>query len=154
MSEQINPYNIILSNEELLERFTPLINSSKVDYTKQLHPAPICLSVNGQSFASLGNFSLVIGKLKSRKTFFVSMALAAAVNNSTYSDLITATLPADKKRVIFIDTEQSRYKVHEVAKRVAKMSGISTPENFEVYSFRGMSTIDRILSIVDIPLKE
>src|SRR5690625_361276 len=41
---------------------------ARIDYTKELPPPTPALRVNGELFGTLGNFSLVFGKAKSRKT--------------------------------------------------------------------------------------
>lgn len=46
-----------------------LLKSARVDIHKKLNPPPKIMKVNGETFGTLGNFSLAIGKAKSKKTF-------------------------------------------------------------------------------------
>ncbi|MDP2039842.1 hypothetical protein [Algoriphagus sp.] len=89
-----------------------LLRQAKIDPNKPLSLPPVCLSVIGSDgkegiIGSLGDFSLVIGKAKSKKTFCVSMFLASLAKNGLTQERIKGELPTDKKRVIFFDTEQS-----------------------------------------------
>lgn len=135
-------------DENLPNKFTPeqvdkIIKESKVDYHKEIPEPPICLKIEGLPYGTLGNFSVVIGKAKSKKTFLITIALAAAVRNDKVSDIFEGSLPEGKRRVVFIDTEQSKVDVIMTANRVLKQSEIKRPDNFDVYSLRPYNTSER-----------
>jgi hypothetical protein len=128
--------------------YSEMLIASKIDPNKPLMAAPICLSVVGSDgkegiIGTLGNFSLVIGKAKSRKTFCVSMFLASMVKNGLIQERFRGNLPTDKKRVLFFDTEQSQYNVQNVFHRVRKLIG-TTPENFDAHCLRKYTPEERL----------
>lgn len=108
---------------------------------------PICLEIinplGSSSFATLGNFSAVIGKAKSKKTFLITMALAAAIRNDTLLSKFKANFPDRKRKVVFFDTEQSRYHVQKVVKRICHLSENKQPTNFDCFALRALSTHKR-----------
>uniref|UniRef100_UPI0040483BD4 AAA family ATPase n=1 Tax=Algoriphagus sp. TaxID=1872435 RepID=UPI0040483BD4 len=129
-----------------------LLKQAKIDPNKALSLPPVCLSVVGADgeegiIGSLGDFSLVIGKAKSKKTFCISMFLASMAKNGLTQEKIKGELPANKTRVIFFDTEQSEYYVQKVFHRVNKIIG-STSEAFEAYCLRKFTPEER-LQIID-----
>ena len=118
-----------------------LIERARLDYSIELPPPDIALRVNGEVFGSLGNFSVVYGKTKSKKTFAVTLAIAGALGKV---GIFEGCLPTDKNKVILFDTEQGEYHVHKVAKRVMTLLNISgTLYNFEVYKLRDQPTETR-----------
>jgi len=128
--------------------YSEMLIESKIDPNKPLMAAPICLSVVGSDgkegiIATLGNFTLVIGKAKSRKTFCVSMFLASMAKNGLIQERFRGNLPTDKKRVLFFDTEQSQYNVQNVFHRVRKLIG-TTPENFDAHCLRKYTPEERL----------
>ena len=122
---------------ELAERF-------RLDYSQPLPPPPVAIELAGDIVGTLGNFSVLIGKAKSKKTFLNTLAMAATIRGGKVSDLFTGTLPPDKNRVIFCDTEQGEYSVNKTARRVMGLLNANTPpENFDVYHLRGADTRTR-----------
>lgn len=133
-----------------------LLRQAKIDPNKPLSLPPVCLSFIGSDgkegiIGSLGDFSLVIGKAKSKKTFCISMFLASMAKNGLTQERIKGELPPDKKRVIFFDTEQSEYYVQKVFHRVRKLIG-STPDHFEAYCLRKFTPAER-LELIDTAIQ-
>lgn len=132
--------NYNYTNNQLEEsKIEVLLNEAKVDFSKELPEPLAALKVNGELFATLGNISLITGKAKSKKTFCVTLAMAAAVGNIN-TNMFSGQLPSNKNRVLLFDTEQERYQVVKVAQRVCKLANIKMPSNFDVYALRGIST--------------
>lgn len=125
------------------EKTVSLLEQARVDYTEEVEQPPEAMRINGGTFGTLGNFSLVIGKAKSKKTFLVTMALAGAVKGELVSDVFKGMLPEDKNRVVFVDTEQAKYDVAQVGQRVMELTGVNEPPNFEVFGLRPFSTGER-----------
>jgi len=122
-----------------------LKENARVDYTRELPPPAVALKLGNEIFGTLGNFSLVIGKAKSRKTFLIALAMAGAIEPTPPFE---GCLPAGKKKVVFVDTEQGEYHVIKVAQRVTRLAG--KPRNFEVYALRKFSTEERNMIIEEI----
>lgn len=77
---------------------------------------------------SIGNFSVSLGKAKSKKSFHAS-ALAAAALCSHRVLNYEVSLPSDKQRVLYIDTEQSKVDCQKVMRRILKLAGL--PEAYD-----------------------
>ncbi|OKZ37012.1 MAG: mobilization protein, partial [Bacteroides uniformis] len=92
------------------------------------------LKVQGSVIGTLGNFSASIGKAKSKKTFNVSAIVAAALKNGTVLNY-TAELPENKRKILYVDTEQSTYHCEIVARRSLRMAGLPTDSNHENLEF-------------------
>ena len=134
------------------ENWQDLIETYKISHTKRYEMPPVCLQFIGKdgtvsNMASLGNFSAIIGKAKSRKTFSICLYLAAAIKKDCTKDFIRATLPSNKQKIILIDTEQSEYDVSRVSHRILSLSEETNPSNFDVYSFRSLPPEDRMFMI-------
>lgn len=132
------------------ENLTPadLLKAARV-YPEEMPEAdPVVIAINAASgpvnFGTLGNFSLLTGKAKAKKSFLVSMLLAAATRNNSLQDTIICSLPTDKRRVILIDTEQGRYRVWKALQRVCKLLEIETPETIEAYDLRPHDPASRV----------
>jgi hypothetical protein len=137
-------------------KWMELLRQAKIDPNKPLSLPPVCLSFMGSDgkagiIGSLGDFSLVIGKAKSKKTFCVSMFLASMAKNGLIQERIKGELLPDKNRVIFFDTEQSEYYVQKVFHRVCKLLG-STPDHFEAYCLRKFTPLER-LELIDTAIQ-
>ena len=115
---------------------------------EEILPPPVCLSVRhgdqSSTFGTLGNFSVLIGKAKSRKTFTTSIALAAALKRDVILNRFAGTFDEDKGNVLYFDTEQGRYHVLKVVKRICKLSDQHSPVNLLAYSLRALSTGQRL----------
>jgi len=100
--------------------------------------APEILQVHGSTIGTLGNFSASIGKAKSKKTFNVSAIVAAALKNDTVLQY-AAELPENKRKILYVDTEQSPYHCQKVMKRIVRMAGLPSnvePKNLEFLTLR------------------
>ena len=105
---------------------------------KQEQP-PEIIKINESVIGTLGNFSCTTGAAKAKKTFNVSAICAAALSNKNILGY-TVHLPESKRRVLYFDTEQSKYHFHKVIKRIVKLSGFPDhehPVNLSTYCLRG-----------------
>ena len=92
------------------------------------------VEIQGSVIGTLGNFSASIGKAKSKKTFNVSAIVAAALKNGTVLRY-AAELPPDKRKILYVDTEQSPYHCLKVARRILRMAELPTNQNHENLEF-------------------
>ncbi len=86
---------------------------------------PQIIWIDDSVISTLGNFSASVGKAKAKKTFNVSAYVAAALSNNVVLKY-RANLPEGKRRVLYVDTEQSRYHCHHVLERILDLSGLPT----------------------------
>ena len=139
---------------ELAEKYTPdkappetKLRRAKVDLSKPVMRPPIAISikeyemhtVNDIRLFTLGNFSAVIGKAKSKKTFFLNMIASVVVDNQF--DKFKLMLPKEKKGLVYFDTEQGDYDVYNTAKRIASLSGKSG--GFDFFQLREFDPRER-----------
>lgn len=121
-------------------------HASRLSVTKVYEMSPEIIKAQDSVIGTLGNFSASIGKAKSKKTFNVSTIVAAALTNGTMLRY-SASLPEGKRRVLYVDTEQSPYHCQKVIKRILRMCGMPTDkdhENLEFLALRKYSPEERI----------
>jgi len=131
-----------------------LIAKSRISLSEKLLPPEICLSlIDGDKsyiLFTLGNFSMITGKAKSKKTFFLSMLIAGLLRQDALYGKIRKDLPANKKRIIVFDTEQSRYKVQQVGRRICTLAEVDDPADLELYSLRAYPPEKRVEMIEEV----
>ena len=128
------------------EQAVILWQASRLSLSEKYEKAPEILSVKGSVIGTLGNFSASIGKAKSKKTFNVSAIVAAALKNDTVLRY-AAELPETKRKVLYVDTEQSPYHCLNVMERIMRMAGLPDDrnnENFEFLALRKYTPEQRI----------
>jgi len=102
------------------------VESSNVLISEQITEPPKCLVVKSGSvdatIGTLGNFSLLIGKAKGKKSFLVQLLINSAINQGNLEAFIISTLPEGKRTVLVIDTEQGRYRSQKILKRAERQA--------------------------------
>lgn len=91
-----------------------------------------------------GNFSMIIGKAKSRKTFFLTCLTSAAISGKLMLDNIKGCLSKENRIVLYFDTEQSPYHLSRTIKGICRLAGNTTPDNFRAYGLRKFSPSERL----------
>jgi RecA-family ATPase len=90
---------------------------------------------------SAGNISTIIGKAKSRKTFFQTLLIAGLISNREVQ--FRSQLTGD---VVLFDTEQGRFHVWRVSKRIEQIVGV-WPSNLKIFGLRPLNTNERLNEI-------
>ena len=148
----INPDIEIPEDNIVLSSLQQKLNSALVTASENIPTPPICFEILDDEISSeigtLGNISLFIGKAKQGKTFAISMALAAADKGDWLMNKIKISLPPLQRTVIFFDTEQSRYHVQRVVRRIGKLTGTYEPNNLVAYGLRGYNAAE-VLELVE-----
>ena len=126
-----------------------LLNECQVDPLKDIDEPPTILEIyssNGKKspVCTLGNFSLLIGKTKSRKTFLQTAIIAALATNKPQLDRLAGCMPDDKNIVLLFDTEQSEYHLSRTVKRACRLSGVPNPSNFRAFGLRPFTPAERV----------
>lgn len=123
--------------ESFLERFN---NAFITDQSDILDPVPF-VTVNGSTFASLGDISFVSGAPKAGKSSITGFILATALmENKPYgldSLGIVSNYQGDRP-IIYVDTEQHPAHTRKRLKVVLQMAGINRqdPNRFKVMNWR------------------
>lgn len=125
-------------NEESMEsRLEQILNDALIKATDTYSVPPQIIWVDNSTIATLGNFSASTGKAKAKKTFNVSALVAASLSNGTVLNY-RACLPEGKRRILYVDTEQSRYHCHNVLARILKLAGLPTDMDNQNLDFIGL----------------
>jgi len=93
---------------------------------------------------TLGDFGLIIGKAKSRKSFYISIAVSTALSKDLILNRFKSYLPSDKNEVIYFDTEQSKYYVQKAVKRICSQINIEEPINLHAFHLRSLAPSERL----------
>ena len=126
------------------------LESCRIDILEIIPPPEIAWEIrddNSEEFNILGthgNFSLVKGKAKSKKSFFINMAIAAAVGKGLLQNKLRSPLKDDLNQVLYFDTEQSKYHVQKAVKRICTQIGVGIPSNLNTYGLRKSSPSERL----------
>lgn len=131
------------------EELAVYIEEAAVSVTNNYEEAPAVLMVDDAVIGTLGNFSASIGKAKSKKTFNVSAIAASALSGRTVLRY-RSMFPENKRKILYIDTEQGRHHCQQVLKRIlrlAEMPDDKVPENLIMLSLRKFAPRVRLLIV-------
>ena len=139
-----NDFNIDLDDEEVQEEMGQLLAKLRVDSTIEVSQPPKALEMvfgqNSYIIGSFGNFSLVQGKAKSRKSFFLSALAAAASSDSMVCEHLRGYIYP--RKVIYIDTEQGDFHAAKAKKRVHEMAGLQGNLNYDHIEYIKLRSLD------------
>lgn len=102
--------------------YEEILRTSIIHIGEEYQSPPEIIWVDDSVIATLGNFSASTGKAKSRKTFNVSALVAASLSGNRILNY-RAKLPEGKRKVLYFDTEQSRFHCHKVMQRILRLAG-------------------------------
>ena len=134
------------STNELFKK----LESYKIDILKVIPPPEIAWEVKDDNsgefilLGTLGNFSMVKGKAKSKKSFFINMAIAAVVGKGLLQNKLRSPLKDDFNQVVYFDTEQSEWHVQKAVKGICTQIGVGIPSNLNTYGLRKSSPSERL----------
>lgn len=139
-------------SDEELESY---LSKGEIKATDKVTIPPKILFVGDCTIATFGNFSASTGKAKSKKTFNISAMVAAAVTNTTVLNY-RACLPEGKRKILYFDTEQSKYHCHNVLERIYKLSGLSVKRDDPRLLFWGLReyTPKLRIALIDYALRK
>lgn len=132
-----------------------ILSASQIRATDTYETPPQIIWIDNSTIATLGNFSASTGKAKSKKTFNVSAIVAASLAGKQVLNY-RAHLPEGKRRILYVDTEQSRFHCHNVLERILRLAGLPTTtdsENLDFICLREYSPAIRI-GVIDYALRQ
>ena len=88
---------------------------------------------------SKGNFSMVKGKAKSKKSFFLNMTLSVALSDDKIHETMRSPLKIGSDNVLYFDTEQSEYHVQYAVKRIRSQVGENSLNKLQTYHLRELN---------------
>lgn len=147
-------FDIEESTEEEINDMQQRLLDMEVDSTIVVDQPEKCIDmvINDETyiFGTLGNFSLIQGKAKSRKSYFISALAAAALSDQDVATTLRGYL--DDKCVVYVDTEQGAYHAQRVKKRILQMSNLSPHVNIDrlrYFKFRSLDSNKERLKFVE-----
>ena len=142
------------ATDDDIDEMQTLLQSLEVDSTVEVDEPEKAISLrfglDDYIFGTMGNFSLIQGKAKSRKSYFLSALMAAAISDHDVCDHIRGHI-SDKVN-IYIDTEQGDFHAAKSKKRIQSMATLDPRvnyPNFKHYRFRGLLTNKERLKLTD-----
>ena len=103
------------------------------------------IKTEGQEIlGTLGNFSLIIGKAKVKKSFFISIAISTSLSNDLMLERFSNGLPNDKNEILYFDTEQSKYHVQKAVKRICELTNQPSLKNLQTFYLRSLKPSERL----------
>jgi hypothetical protein len=119
--------------------YAALLEAARIRPTDHIEPPAVAwqtLNAKGEfiPLGHCGDFSLIIGKAKSRKTWVITIAVCAAVQNDAALGIIKSEMQG--KEVLYFDTEQSDYYVKKAIDRICRSTNQENPKNLQVYTLR------------------
>ena len=136
-------------------RLSDILTASQIKATDTYETPPQIIWIDNSTIATLGNFSASTGKAKAKKTFNVSAIVAASLAGRQVLNY-RAHLPEGKRRILYVDTEQSRFHCHNVLERILRLAGLPTTtdnENLDFICLREYTPAVRI-GVIDYALRQ
>ncbi|EMR02524.1 AAA family ATPase [Cesiribacter andamanensis] len=132
-------------------RILEIIKLRTIDLKAEIPKPPVVLAIRQgmeeYSICRIGNFSLVTGKAKSRKTFVLSMLTAATLSGNEVCNAIRSYLPKEKRGILYFDTEQDECDAQESVIRSAQLAQIEDTNNLRPVWLGEEPTQDRYETI-------
>ncbi len=129
---------------KMVDDFSPVeaIKESRVLLSEHIQSSDIVFGVLNMGeitrVCTRGNISCIIGKAKSRKTFFITLVCASII----LGDIAAYLYGKLTNKIVIFDTEQGRWHVQQVIKRIIKLTGCCE-DKIEIFSLRKYSPSQR-----------
>lgn len=123
--------------EEECQRIDLLLSGSLITARTQAQESTPIIMVDDAVVGTAGNFSVSIGKAKSKKTFNVSAMVASALSNRAVLGY-KVRMPKGKPAVLYFDTEQSTAHCVRVIRRINRLCGRDADEISHFLYFYGL----------------
>lgn len=131
---------------KLNDKIPEKLENSVIDPNEEIKKDTVCFEIIEKTqyipVLTLGNFSAITGRAKSRKSFFGILILGVMVSGRIMFDKFC---PRVRKKVILFDTEQGKTRVQRSVQRVIKIA--KTGKDFTAYNLRPYSVEERIKMI-------
>lgn len=138
------------------KKYRQLAEKLRIGYGEKLDKPQVAIkqkSFNSGGYttiSTLGNFSVVTGKAKSRKSFYIGISVAATISDNIILGRFKSKLPKKQRDVVYFDTEQGKYHVQKALHRICKQAKIENPKNLAVYHLRGLNYKKRLKVIEEV----
>ncbi|MCL1653766.1 AAA family ATPase [Elizabethkingia miricola] len=148
--DQVAFTNVEEGNIEKKTSLLDKLSSLKIDTSKELVKPPVALSIIESSgtqtkevvIQTRGDFSVLTGQQKARKTYFISTLVGAmASSGNVFLDKLKGYLPFNKQGAAVFDTEQGNWYAQKTAIRIK--NAISSAAIFDYFFLRDSDPYER-----------
>lgn len=108
----------------------------RIDPTAEIDEPPVYCRIGNSPAMTAGNFSMLNGKAKSGKTFFLGALVASLLSDKQQLGVIQGCLPDTRRGILYFDTEQSDYHATRSIKRVCMLAEDANPVHLRAYGLR------------------
>ncbi len=128
------------------------IEKFKIDINEKIPLPEIILSIcdpNGENkrmAMTRQNISCVTAQAKVGKSFLIKLIVSACLKKQTFQNRLFSEMPNGRDKILYIDTEQSKYHVQLGLKQIRDIVGAnfnSISQNIDVYQFDAVGTDNR-----------
>lgn len=140
---KFEPIQLIPERVETIIDLGQKLSQYEIKASDVIPPPEVALRIENAIIGTLGNILSIIGKAKSRKSFFIGMAVSASVAKNNVISVLTNELPEKQRNVLYFDTEQGKYHVQKALKRICTITGTTEPTNLNTYGLRALNPIER-----------
>lgn len=152
---EVERYKAALSEStESEEPADDILTKYLLDPTEDIKNPPsvleLRLGIESFTLGTAGNISLVQGKAKSRKSYFMSALAAAVIKDSYDNNLLKSGIV--KGNVIYFDTEQGDFHAQKINQRILHLAGIPREigqQKLKYYALRRADTNADRLSVIE-----
>lgn len=153
----MNNYNILDEAVKELDDITSLEQEYAVDFTRIIQKPPTVVAIidkegNECEICTSGNISLIVGKAKSRKSFFISSLLVSTIKGDCSLENMRGSVDC-KPMAIMFDTEMSLYHSQRMGLTVYRQLNQDMRKNYLHYKLRELPPKER-LNFIDGILKK
>lgn len=133
IQEQINKFKVLVTDEVPMPEI--VLNICDVDGN------------NKRMVMTRENISCVTAQAKVGKTFLVKLIVSAILKKGVFQNRLLSELPEGRDKVLYIDTEQSKFHVKLGLAQIKEMLGEESEHELDrmnVYQFDAVSTTQRL----------
>ncbi len=148
----INPeFNLSLLQQDLKghlaqpNKDNPILskaNLHRIDPEEVIKPLETAIKLGESSLFTLGNFSLIMGKAKSRKSFFLGVLSSVLLVDDLFG--FCGTLPREQRKILYFDTEQAKFHVQRAFRRIRQMTSGNNLEYIDIFHLRTLQPKERL----------
>ena len=154
--ELVNEYDLLFKmfgETEQNQTIEKSLEKFKVLVTDEVPMPEIVLSVcdatghNKRMIMTRENISCVTAQAKVGKTFLVKLIVSSILKKGIFQNRLISELPIDRDKILYIDTEQSKFHVKLGLSQIKEMLGESNEKELNrmnVYQFDAVSTLQRL----------
>lgn len=153
LKQEYNMLFLLFGAEEQNANIQERLKKFRVTVNDEVPMPEIVLSVcdvnghNKRMVMTRENISCVTAQAKVGKTFLVKLIVSAVLKKGVFQNRLLSELPINRDKVLYIDTEQSKFHVKLGLSQIKEMLGENNEHELnrmEVYQFDAVSTTDRV----------